>query len=151
MNGTVAWTFAVAPQHKRFPPSASAAQSSSDHLALAAPRPETKCRSTSLCRGAVAPFPVLSAGGGVGSAVFGVVPSALGPSLEAWLKTAKQTSLRTFAQGVERDHSALEATLYLPWSNGPVEGHVHRLKLIKRQGYGRANFDLLKQRVLQAA
>lgn len=37
------------------------------------------------------------------------------------------------------------------WSNGQVEGQIHRLKLVKRQMYGRANFDLLKQRVLAAA
>jgi transposase len=72
-------------------------------------------------------------------------------SLEAWLAAAQQTGLRSFALGVERDRSAIEATLQLPWSNGPVEGQVHRLKLIKRQAYGRASFDLLKQRVLQAA
>jgi hypothetical protein len=37
-----------------------------------------------------------------------------------------------------------------PWSNGQVEGHVHRLKLIKRSMYGRANFDLLRSRVVNA-
>jgi transposase len=41
--------------------------------------------------------------------------------------------------------------MQLPWSNGHVEGQVHRLKLIKRQMYGRAKFDLLRQRVLYAA
>jgi transposase len=71
-------------------------------------------------------------------------------SLESWLTAAQQTGLRSFALGVERDRAAIEATFRLPWSNGPVEGQVHRLKLLKRQGYGRANFDLLKQRVLQA-
>jgi transposase len=71
--------------------------------------------------------------------------------LESWLAAAKQTGLRSFALGIERDQSAVEAAFRLPWSNGPVEGQVHRLKLIKRQAYGRAGFDLLKQRVLQAA
>jgi transposase len=71
--------------------------------------------------------------------------------LESWLAAAKQTRLRSFALGLERDQSAVEAAFRLPWSNGPVEGQVHRLKLLKRQGYGRAKFDLLKQRVLQAA
>jgi len=42
----------------------------------------------------------------------------------------------------------VEAAFLLPWSNGPVEGHINRVKLIKRQGYGRAKFDLLRQRVL---
>ena len=71
--------------------------------------------------------------------------------LESWLAAAKQTGLRSFALGIERDRLAVEAAFRLPWSNGPVEGQVHRLKLLKRQGYGRAKFDLLKQRVLQAA
>jgi transposase len=71
--------------------------------------------------------------------------------LESWLAAAQQTELRSFALGIERDRAAIEATLRLPWSNGPVEGQVHRLKLRKRQSYGRAHFDLLKQQVLQAA
>jgi hypothetical protein len=72
-------------------------------------------------------------------------------SWESWWAAAQQTGLRSFALGVERDRAAIEATLRLPWSHGPVEGQVHRLKLLKRQAYGRASFDLLKQRVLQAA
>ncbi len=42
----------------------------------------------------------------------------------------------------------VEAALTMPWWNGPVEGHVHRVKLIKRQGYGRAKLALLRRRVL---
>jgi transposase len=49
------------------------------------------------------------------------------------------------------DQHAAEAALTLPRSNGPVEGHVHSLKLIKRQMYGRASFDLLRLRVLHQA
>jgi transposase len=45
----------------------------------------------------------------------------------------------------------VRAALRLPWSNGQVEGQVHRLKLVKRQMYGRAKFDLLRARVLAAA
>jgi transposase len=71
--------------------------------------------------------------------------------LESWLAAAKQTGLQSFALGIERDQPAVEAAFHLPWSNGPVEGQVHRLKLRKRQGYGRANFDLLRQQVLQTA
>jgi hypothetical protein len=55
------------------------------------------------------------------------------------------------ASSLLRDQHAVEAALTLPWSNGPVEGHVHRLKLIKRQMYGRASFDLLRLRVLHQA
>jgi transposase len=68
-----------------------------------------------------------------------------------WLEAARRTSLRGFVAGLMRDQEAVQAALSLPWSNGPVEGQVHRLKLIKRQMYGRASFDLLKLRVLQRA
>jgi transposase len=65
-----------------------------------------------------------------------------------WLEAARHTALSRFVSGLTRDQDAVEAALHLPWSNGPVEGQVHRLKLIKRQMYGRASFDLLKLRVL---
>jgi len=67
-----------------------------------------------------------------------------------WTLTVKTTSLANFAAHLVRDQDAVLAALRLPWNNGPVEGHVHRLKLIKRQMYGRANFDLLRLRVLNA-
>lgn len=56
--------------------------------------------------------------------------------------------LKRFVAGIQRDYAAVEAALSLPWSNGIVEGHVNRLKLIKRQMFGRAKFDLLRLRVL---
>ena len=56
----------------------------------------------------------------------------------------------SFATGLKQDQSAVEAGLSLPWSNGPVEGSNNRLKFVKRRGYGRASFDLLRRRVLQA-
>lgn len=68
-----------------------------------------------------------------------------------WLEAARQSALHRFASGLVRDQHAVQAALTLPWSNGPVEGQVHRLKLIKRQMYGRASFDLLRLRVLQKA
>ncbi len=52
---------------------------------------------------------------------------------------------------VHKDEAAVRAALSLSWSNGQVEGQVNRLKLIKRQMYGRANFHLLRKRVLGAA
>ena len=57
----------------------------------------------------------------------------------------------SFARGLRADRAAVEAAFALEWSNGPTEGNVNRLKLIKRQGYGRASFDLLKARVLPLA
>jgi len=71
--------------------------------------------------------------------------------LDEWLKSAKNSGiveLRYFGQGLEKDLQAVKAALIYEWSNGPVEGHNNRLKMIKRQMYGRAKFDLLKQRVL---
>ena len=72
-------------------------------------------------------------------------------ALDGWLEQAAQSDsapLRAFAAGIRRDYPAVKAALTVAWSNGQVEGQVNRLKFIKRQMYGRANFDLLRQRVL---
>jgi transposase len=74
---------------------------------------------------------------------------ALDPWLEAVL-TYRVPGLVHFARGLKKDLPAVRAALTLPYSNGQVEGQVNRLKLIKRQMYGRANFDLLRLRVLAA-
>jgi transposase len=72
--------------------------------------------------------------------------------LDAWIQRAWSPDvprqIRTFASGLRADYSAVNAALITPWSNGQVEGQVNRLKLIKRQMYGRAKFDLLRKRVL---
>jgi transposase len=68
-----------------------------------------------------------------------------------WRDATSSGPLSNFARHLCRDEAAVLAALQQPWSNGPVEGHVHRLKLIKRSMYGRANFDLLRLRVLNAA
>jgi putative transposase len=75
-------------------------------------------------------------------------------ALEAWMAEATHSGipeLARFARGLQDDLNAIQAGLTLAWSNGVTEGHVHRLKLVKRQGYGRAGFAHLRQRVLQAA
>ena len=72
----------------------------------------------------------------------------------SWLQTASTSDvseLKTFAAGLRRDHKAVSAALTLKWSNGQTEGQVTRLKLIKRQMFGRAKLDLLRRRVLIAA
>ena len=56
-----------------------------------------------------------------------------------------------FAIGLTKDLDAVTAGLTLPHSSGPVEGNVNRIKMIKRQMYGRAGFDLLRKRVLLAS
>lgn len=72
-------------------------------------------------------------------------------SLPAWLKACEAAAipeLVNFARGLRQDYAAVQAALRSPWSNGQTEGHVHRLKLLKRQMYGRAHFDLLRLRCL---
>jgi transposase len=65
-------------------------------------------------------------------------------------ETATSESESRFVRSIEQDKAAVLAGLTLPQSNGIVEGKVHKLKLIKRMGYGRAGFPLLRQRVLYA-
>jgi transposase len=72
-------------------------------------------------------------------------------TLGEWLARAEAASdpdLRRFAEGIRRDEAAVGAAVTQRWSNGPVEGHINRLKTIKRQMYGRAGFVLLRARVL---
>jgi transposase len=76
-----------------------------------------------------------------------------GEDLDGWLKDAEEstsTAMRSFALGLRKDLDAVRAGLTQEWSNGCVEGFVHKLKLLKRQGYGRAGFDLLRARMLAA-
>ncbi len=71
--------------------------------------------------------------------------------LEPWLEQCEQSGISElvgFARGLRRDEPAVRAALRYDWSQGPIEGQVNRLKLLKRQMYGRAKFDLLRQRVL---
>ncbi len=59
-----------------------------------------------------------------------------------------EPELQAFARNLHKEESAVQAGLTLAWSNGPTEGFIHRLKLLKRQAYGRAGVALLKQRML---
>jgi len=73
--------------------------------------------------------------------------------LEPWMNAALATgepALRTFVTGLRKDQGAVTNGLSLPWSSGAVEGHVNRIKMLKRQMYGRVNPDLLRLRVLLA-
>jgi transposase len=76
-----------------------------------------------------------------------------GGKLDGWLDEAEACeapAMRNFAAGLRKDFSAVRAGLTEEWSNGPVEGFVNKLKLVKRQGYGRAGFELLRARMLAA-
>ena len=87
-------------------------------------------------------------------AFLAMVRERRGQDFEAWMAEATHSgidALARFARRLEDDSVAVTAGLTLDWSNGVTEGQIHRLKLVKRQGYGRAGFALLRQRVLQAA
>ena len=71
--------------------------------------------------------------------------------LDAWLETSESSeaeSMRQFVRGLRQDYAAVRQAFSSEWSNGQVEGQVNRLKIIKRQMYGRAGFELLKRRVV---
>ncbi|MFD8425561.1 transposase [Streptomyces sp. NPDC059466] len=77
-----------------------------------------------------------------------------GERLPQWLDAVRRDdlpSLHTLAAGIERDRDAVIAGLTLPWNSGVVEGHVNRIKMLKRQMFGRAGFALLRKRVLLAS
>ncbi len=82
-----------------------------------------------------------------------MVRERTGSKLDGWLERASASgvpALRNFAASLRQDYAAVQAAVSLPWSNGPTEGNINRLKMLKRQMYGRAKVDLLKQRVLAA-
>jgi transposase len=74
-------------------------------------------------------------------------------SLDPWLQRASTSTveaLRRFATGLYEDYAAVKAGVTLPWSTSPVEGHINRLKMLKRQMFGRAHLDLLGRRFVRA-
>jgi transposase len=75
-------------------------------------------------------------------------------ALDQWLVDAETSGikeLRNFAQSLRRDYKPVKAALTSSWNNGQTEGQVNRLKMIKRTMFGRAGFELLRNRVLYAA
>lgn len=69
-------------------------------------------------------------------------------ALDPWLADAAASSVASFARSLLRDIDAVRAALTLPWSVGPVESKINKLKLIKRSMYGRAGLDLLRARIM---
>lgn len=69
-------------------------------------------------------------------------------ALDPWLHEAEESLMASFARGLRKDHAVVTAVLREPWSNGQTEGQINRLKMLKRQMYGRANIDLLKARMV---
>ena len=72
-------------------------------------------------------------------------------ALTAWITDAASGVLASFAKGLTADHAAVAAALTEPWSNGQTEGQITKLKLVRRQMYGRGNLDLLRARLIAPA
>jgi len=72
-------------------------------------------------------------------------------ALNAWFAEAEAGPLASFVKGLGADQATVVAALREPWSNGQVEGTINKLKVLKRQMYGRANVDLLEARLMSAA
>ena len=73
------------------------------------------------------------------------------PTLRRWLARAEATKiapLQRFVRKLRQDLGAVEGAVREPWSNGPVEGHINRLKMLRRQMYGRGSVELLRARLL---
>jgi transposase len=71
--------------------------------------------------------------------------------LEPWITEAQASLIASFATGIMKDRAAVSAAITEPWSNGQTEGQITKLKLVKRQMYGRAKIDLLQARLVTAA
>lgn len=69
----------------------------------------------------------------------------------AWAKACSAPAIATFASGLDGDGTAVRATMTDPWSSGQAEGQINRLKLVKRQSYGRAGLYLIQRRIALAA
>ena len=101
---------------------------------------------------AIEGIPALKKAREVSMAFLSMLREHSGDRLDEWLTSAEQTDIRElidFAAGLRRDLEAVRAGLSLTWSQGQVEGHIHRLKLLKRQMYGRCSFETLRRRVLR--
>lgn len=70
--------------------------------------------------------------------------------LDPWLVQARSSLVAPFASGIVKDRAAVSAAITSPWSNGQTEGQITKLKLVKRQMYGRGKLDLLQARVIGA-
>ncbi len=68
-----------------------------------------------------------------------------------WITRAAASMVAAFGRGIAADRAAVHAALTEPWSNGPTEGHITRLKLLRSQMYGRGKLDLLRARLVAPA
>jgi transposase len=79
-----------------------------------------------------------------------ILRQKLAADLEPWIATASAGLIASFASGINKDKAAVSAAITEPWSNGQTEGQITKLKLVKRQMYGRAKIDLLQARLIGA-
>ena len=77
-----------------------------------------------------------------------MIRSGNGEDLDGWIDHAVESPLASFATGIRADRNAVAAAIVEPWSNGQTEGQITKLKLVKRQMYGRAKLDLLRARLV---
>jgi transposase len=80
-----------------------------------------------------------------------MIKQGLADQFDGWISAAEDSGFKGLAWSFRQDVEAVHAALTLPWSTGPVEGQINRLKVVKRTMYGRAGFDLLRSRVMAAA
>lgn len=84
------------------------------------------------------------------AAFHGMIRHKTADQLAPWIAQAHESLVASFASGVRKDEAAVRAAITLPWSNGHTEGQITRLKLVKRQMYGRGKIDLLQARLIGA-
>ncbi|MEY9423658.1 transposase [Bradyrhizobium barranii subsp. barranii] len=80
----------------------------------------------------------------------GMIRRRAAAELSSWIERARASLVASFARGVTTDEAAVRAAIILPWSNGQTEGQITRLKLVRRQMYGRGKLDLLQARLIGA-
>jgi transposase len=80
----------------------------------------------------------------------GMIRRKAAAALSPWIERARVSLVASFARGVTTDEAAVRAAITSPWSNGRTEGQITRLKLVRRQMYGRGNIDLLQARLIGA-
>jgi transposase len=115
-------------------------------------RPEDLTESQTLClKNILARSPALQTTHDLVRGFATILTQRRGPDLDAWMRQIDADgppALRSLVAGLRTDLDAVTAGLTMQWSSGPVEGNVNRIKMLKRQMYGRSGLDLLRKRVL---
>ncbi len=138
-----------APPRLEVPPSRTVAWWLQGHVCTT--KPEVAAQQEAFLGALFERVPVLQEASALAQGFVTIVKRRSLDDLPSWLEKACQSSckeLRQFGQGLKQDLAAVKNAVSLCWSNGQTEGQVNRLKMVKRQMYGRAKFDLLRARVL---